>query len=850
MTCKYFHDLPLFPHTHSLIHLIMPVLSSCLPHSPHYGTEYRIEVIDANTDQVVGTALFPAQSLLQWQRDEMSTSTSLPLRSKLDIRAQREFHKKKTIELRQGVKSGFGLDYFNTAKKKDDSPKADSTDEGRAGEISGWMECDIELQENTKGLLCGPEVQEIAPNTTPDDFRIDLVQLHIARIGALIADIKKLVGAYIYLLSWEDLVLTFVSLLIFIWLCLRFNMEYIGSLPPSMLALYMTYLWKKRRAGQFATRWVKTEREARVEAEKKLTINHSTHRPIGFLDVSVVRGKNLRSYELGLPGAAYASVFWDALHFVPEPERERIAEIDPSAKGSHEIGSTVAAGITSNPEWTTVVESAESERLKQLIPADEDAIGEAADVDGATESIHPLSLQFPILQPISQYANAGSNDSRNIDNTIRLVPWESSPGAIVIQICFQDALNKFALIDPYFGDVTIPLDRLAKKKEIEGWFPVNDISGNVNGIEKSSSSGTLGAKDSKTPVKGKGHGDQPQVYLKLKLTLPESFSGSYEDTSDADKEASVIIAEEMMRLSAMAEGENIGLIGTGLNTFNTVRGLNSQLQGIQNTLGGVLDTIERVRNVFNFSSPNRSSIIVVCLLALWLVLAIIPTRAIILVAGLGQYAASFYAAFGKKFSRSSKKDPSPPTPISRASSPETKSGPAAATRIANFIAGLPTDEDLRRAYFWEARREGEKAREELALKKRMLRLNRLWKAQWFGTVELKEFTSSKEADRQWDWEPVFGLVHGHRFIWWRSEKHFDDGEPPLGQIFFAGHSGLGGLSPMEMRELSREEALLIVTMFGRGVEEQQKISLLCPNAKAKEALEDAVIGASAGSKFD
>ena len=88
----------------------MPILSSCLPYSPHYGTEYRIEVIDANTDQVVGTALFPAQSLLQWQRDEMSTSTSHPLRSKLDIRAQREMHKKKVIELRQGGKSGFGLD--------------------------------------------------------------------------------------------------------------------------------------------------------------------------------------------------------------------------------------------------------------------------------------------------------------------------------------------------------------------------------------------------------------------------------------------------------------------------------------------------------------------------------------------------------------------------------------------------------------------------------------------------------------------------------------------------------------------------------------------------------------------
>ena len=185
-------------------------------------------MIDANTDHVVGTALFPAQSLLQWQRDEMSTSSSLPLRSVLDIRAQREMHKKKVIELRKGVKSGFGLDYFNTAKKKDDASKADATDEGRAGEISGWMECDIELLENTKGLICGNETQKIAPNTTPDDFRIDLVQLHIARIGALIADIKKLVGAYLYMLSWEDPVLTALSLIAFVWMSLRFNMEYIG----------------------------------------------------------------------------------------------------------------------------------------------------------------------------------------------------------------------------------------------------------------------------------------------------------------------------------------------------------------------------------------------------------------------------------------------------------------------------------------------------------------------------------------------------------------------------------------------------------------------------------------------
>jgi len=696
-------------------------------------------VVDANTDKVVGTWNFPVQTALQWQRDEISTSSTLPLSSILDIRKQGSMRKKTIVELRTGVKSGFGLDYFN-AGKKNDAHKGDTNDSGRSGEISGWIEFDMDITEDTKGLICGPNVRPIS-DRSPDDFRIDLVQLHIARIGALVADIKRLFSAYSYLVSWNDPVLTALSLIAFVWLCLKFNMEYVGryvqcggywlplpfshlilsyptltpnprfrlncdcSLPISIVALYMTYLWKKRRAGQFSSRWIKTEREARVKAETKMTIDYSTHRPIGFLYVAVVRGRNLRSYELGLPGAAYASVSWDALRFASEADRKKLSEHDPTAKAIHDLGSTVAAGITSNPEWNIIVESSESERLKQLLPADEDG----ADADSKTQedtaagdSKHP-SLQFPILQPVAYEMKPGGNHERIDGNGVHLIPWMSSPGAIVVQICFQDALNKFALIDPYFGDVVIPLHRLAEEKEIEGWFRVSDLGG----LQPSASSDNLQSSSKVADSSGSVSGE-PEVYLKMKLAIPES-SESPVDMSDAEKEASIIIAEEMMRMGAMSGSENIGLIGTSLGTINTVRGLGGQLQGFQNMLGNFLDTVERIRNLFNFSSPNKSAIVVVCLFAFWLVLATIPTRVLLLAGGIAQYAGTFYAAFGKKFAKKKKRKNGEPT---EESGSEEKTD-STATRIRNFFAALPTDEDLRRAYFWDARREGEKAREEL-----------------------------------------------------------------------------------------------------------------------------------------
>ena len=105
---------------------------NCFPHSAHYGTEFRIEVIDATTDKPVGTSLLTTQGLLQMQRDNLIAEEGLTISSILSYgrrqRNMRKFH----LELRTGVKSGFGLDFYNSGKSKD-TPRNDRTRSSRSG---------------------------------------------------------------------------------------------------------------------------------------------------------------------------------------------------------------------------------------------------------------------------------------------------------------------------------------------------------------------------------------------------------------------------------------------------------------------------------------------------------------------------------------------------------------------------------------------------------------------------------------------------------------------------------------------------------------------------------------------
>lgn len=90
---------------------------------PNYGTEYKIEVIDANNDSPVGCALLSTQMMLLWHYDKFLSTENEDkddmlnfLKRLVDARTFKVEFTKCRLELRACVKTGFGLDFYTPSK--------------------------------------------------------------------------------------------------------------------------------------------------------------------------------------------------------------------------------------------------------------------------------------------------------------------------------------------------------------------------------------------------------------------------------------------------------------------------------------------------------------------------------------------------------------------------------------------------------------------------------------------------------------------------------------------------------------------------------------------------------------
>lgn len=629
---------------------------------------------------------------------------------------------------------------------------------------------------------------------------------------------------------------------------------------------------KRRQSGGYRLKLLQKEKEARIKELKGVSVTYKKHRPIANLEITVLKGKNLVPHY-GLPGSLVATITWDPLKIANSNTKDDIRKIDPTTKCTCLLGETNSSSVTANPEWNSITSSDDLKRLMQLLPSKNFLSLEPSSINLAkldtdnSKSMSATTLHFPILQPI---AVSRVNESISLDDhddeegpkeRVELLPWESSKAAVVIQIAFADVLNKLPIFDQILGIVVIPISHIAKVASIEGWFDVVDkgstdtlstrdageeaeVDGSPSFFSKLASSfDDVNVDETEMAGENPEEKSRPKIYLKASLKLPD-----HQKPNDIEKETSIVIAEHLIKIASIQnEEKGAGFIGSSINTFNTMTGVRSNIQNLQNQLSTVLDVTDKVRNLFNFTCPEKSAFVLLCLSVLWFILLVIPTRWIVLAAGNTLFIMNFMSVYYPQ--------PSSIVPKSDLSSKKVEHYDPYITRAINFFEGIPTDEDLRRYYFWEAIKVGEQEREILATRKRTSRLKTLWKAQWFGNIDLKvrNYSAGSDTRRNWDWRPIFAIVQGHRFIWWSSEKDFDEGENPQGQIFFAGHSGLAGLSPLELRELEKNEIPLVVTLFGRdamkmGQHLQTKISILSPDVTIKDSLEKAVLTACLDNK--
>jgi hypothetical protein len=494
-------------------------------------------------------------------------------------------------------------------------------------------------------------------------------------------------------------------------------------------------------------------------------------------------------------------VYLDLTRFMDSADAKELQLLDESVAAPHELGSTEHVYAT-NPTWKQLAESDEAKRLRQLLPTH----GGFFEVATPKKQGDDELLEFPVLQPLDHTSQ----------NT--LIPWSSSTAAVVFEVNLYDVLQLLPGSEYSLGEVVVPLSTLAERGEISGWFKLNEPgkSEHLNAPNKA---------DLEFDT------DAPQLLLYLRWGPPQEFPQLPHET---EREASIVIQEELVKSASLHRQSNLGVVGSSIGAINSMRALSGHLLVVQNALGMVLDAIESIRNGFNFADPFKSSVLFALLSFVCLLLTIVPTRAIILTVGVLQYAVTFKSRFGRLF-KMSRNEPTVKTMV--AQSKDGEKSPVA-TWVMNAIRGLPTDVDLKRTYHWETRRLVAREVESQAEHKRASRLRRLWRAQWYATVQLVQVQGTSL-----ELTPVFAMIQGHRFLWWRSVEDFDKGEGALGRIFLQGHAGLASPSPLEVKAIRKEDLARLVGIFGRGADKQERLTLLCSSEEERDSFEKAISNA-------
>jgi hypothetical protein len=753
---------------------------------PSFSSAFRVELVDAVEDVPVGFLLLTTQMLLQEQRDEALKRLPLPL-------PHFKFPQRRIVrELRRFVKDGGPREYFPDFGAR------------YAGEVVGLIEFHVVLEEDFSALY-GSYPYKCPPRPT-DDLDLGKLRHHMERISQLIVDLGATLHLFGYITSWENPVLTFTSFLAFSVFCYKVHPDYFFAGPVFLLIVYMAYLAFLRVNNGLKIEYQEREINARKKRASILN-NRKFHRPVGKINVVVKSGKNIRSPEMGLPGSVSCRVSIDFGRGCSDRARKELSKVDGAVEAPHCIGTTETV-FAANPIWQHFEESEESKRLKYVVPS-QDGFFEDRE-DKRTLS----SLDFPVLKPVAP---------DRLTKEVELRPWSESKAAVIFEVVFHDFANIIPGSEYCVGEVVIPLRQLVQEREMKGWFKLSTATN----TEPAAAVAYLRDEE------------HPAIDLEITWLPPTKVHGL---SSEVEWEASLALQEELVRAAKHAKKGHIGFVGTSLGAIDTIRGVRGYLLAVQNGLGTLLDVIEASKNLFNFADPAKSFVIISALCIAWLTVYHIPFRLLVFSLGSVPYLLALNAKRIKMTRRGKKKK----RPTSEQDSLDTRPT-LGATWILNFLRGIPVDEDLKQTYFWDVRRKATKLIQEEADQRRSSRLQKLWHAQWYENVEMlkrENGTASSPAS----FESCFAVLIGRRFMIWKSPEVFDTGEKPIAKVFLQGHAGLSTPSPIELKAIG-SQARRAVSIFGRGAQDQYRITILTSGSQSKKALECAV-DAALNTKYD
>lgn len=191
-------------------------------------------------------------------------------------------------------------------------------------------------------------------------------------------------------------------------------------------------------------------------------------------------------------------------------------------------------------------------------------------------------------------------------------------------------------------------------------------------------------------------------------------------------------------------------------TFSVLWNMRDYVKYAQNLMSWILDYFESAKNLFNWTSPQRTFLLYVSLVGLWILTILIPGRILVFIAGLFQFLYIFL-------------------PI-----PE---GNELSIWTHNLLQSIPNDDDLMEIYADDRRLVNEAETEKRRREVRDVLLNVSIPVAWAQEAQVKVLRrggnssgsaiSSSGSIGAVEWVTVFLVVQGHRLAWWTTESDLD-----------------------------------------------------------------------------
>jgi len=578
----------------------------------HYGMEFKIDLINATNEHIVGTLFLTVQGIMALVRDKKLSSPN-------------QFYPLRALENKKIIKSEFDLITNVTSSV-----------------ITGIVELGIQFKENHANFTKF-EVPQIS-RRPEDSFRVDLTQAHFSRVWKWMQDYSDFLKCYQSVVCWKNYLVSFSWFTFFVYLTLYLDMEYVGLIPFLLLMIYMIRNFFKRKNEEYIKYW--THSEVRMREATKSAAVTSVHRPFAKVTIEVKEGRHIFTRELGIPGIPYATISYVSEYFSDRARSDKLPF-------RYDVGHTETLGVTSHPVWKQSFLSQETLHLWLIL--------KNHDENSVPPRKSSLALTYPVLQQIKSSST---------------IPWENSTDAFIIQIhnglshFLDDVIGEVVFgVGALSGHIEfegwIPLGTIVKDYdhaktyfENEGMLEstriadhtndeskiggscvrnINDlaIENDVSAKDKAVEEGTIEQPISirylnanpgiENSLKNEDQADEeiemhqsssalglnanPTIYMRCSIELPD-LKSIHDNPSASDREISMLLVQELSHI------EQLSVSTSGISNINSsikrIRGMGTNAQWIQNSLGGFLDTIEKMRNLFTFIDQGTSTNIMRC----------------------------------------------------------------------------------------------------------------------------------------------------------------------------------------------------------------------------------------------